>query len=130
LATRELEEFGVQMAPPVLLRQGDAEGLIMVVLTSKGDELAAVTSLAASRLNEIGMDVQALDTVGVTLALVTGEPAMQAVSQALPEGRDTPRGGWLVGGLCLHAGLTNTDGRGWSPVRMRYAPLLRQGSRR
>lgn len=130
LAARELEEFGVQLAPPVLLRDGPAEGRIVTILTSKGDELAATTRVVAGRLREIGLDVVSCDPVVFTLAIVTGEASLEAVAAALPSGRDTPLASWLVGGLCVFAGPATHGGRGWAASRIHFVALRRLGSRR
>ena len=127
---RELEEFAVQLAPPSLVVEGPDSARIVAVVTSKGAELAGAVRLVCDRLREIGLEVSTPEPVAFTLALVEGEAALQAVQAAFPPPRETPLAGWLVGGLCIHAGPITREGRGWAPVRLGHALLRRLGSRR
>jgi hypothetical protein len=127
---RDLEEFGVQLAPPSLVIDGPGSARIVAVVTSKGDELATAVRMVSDRLREVGVDVRTPEPVSFTLALLTGEATVQAVQAAFPAVRETPLAGWLVGGLCVHAGPTTHEGRGWAPTRLRYVALRRLGSRR
>jgi hypothetical protein len=129
-AARDLEEFAVQLAPPSLVVDGPGSARIVAVLTSKGEELATAVRVVSDRLREVGVDVRTPEPVAFTLALVTGEATVQAVQAAFPPVREAPLAGWLVGGLCIHAGPTTLGGRGWAPTRLRYVLLRRLVSRR
>ncbi len=130
LAAREIEEFAVQMAAPTLVQEGPDFARVVTLLASKGDEIAAAVRVVADRMRESGLDVLPVDPVAFTLATVTGEAKVQAVAAAFPAPREAPLAGWLVGGLCLHAGPAPETGRAWLPTRVRYVPLRRLNARR
>ena len=127
---REVEEFAVQLASPSLVIDDAGSARIVAVLTSKGAELPNAVRVVSDRLREIGIDVQTPDPVAFTLAMVTGEATISAVQAAFPPVREAPLAGWLVGGLCVHAGPATQGGVGWAATRLQYVPLRRLGTRR
>ncbi len=127
--TRAQEEIPVQLMPLTVEEGPDQTWQVMARLTAQGSAIEDLGTRLVQEFSDTALVVTPILPVGIRVASVTSEPVAAALREMLPEGRNVPIAGWLLGGVHLMAATWRPEERQYDLSRLRQHPFRRLGSK-
>ncbi len=123
------EELAVQLMPLTVESVGEGMFAVMARLTAQNDALKDLAERLVREFSDTALTVAVRPPFGIMVALLASESVTAAVRELLPDGRNVPIAGWLLGGVHLMTATWRKDERQYDVARLRHHPFRRLGSR-